>query len=190
MWVDNVVAGHGIIMGSAATGSPYISDCHFDAAAQLLEQIHGPLRSPATGESGRLIAFDQNEFASGDAYSISLAATGYAYVPSACDTMRCRVHIAFHGCLQNAAAVGMAFVRDAGYNRWAPSNALIVLYPQTVARYGVGGWPASCVLNPNACWDWWRYTGPTYHARDGAQAMLERFAGHRRTARPPIARHG
>ena len=188
-WVDNVAAGHGMIsvdhgIRCASTGSPYINDCHFDAAGQLLQQIYGPLKSAARGESGRLIAFDQDEFTSGDAYSISLAATGYAYVPSACDTMRCRVHVAFHGCLQNAAAVGMAFVRDAGYNRWAQNNALIVLYPQTAARYGVGGWPASFVLNPNACWDWWGYTGPTYHTREGAQiravqAMLERLAGHR-----------
>ena len=58
-----------------------------------------------------------------------------------------------------------------GYNRWAPSNALIVLYPQTVARYGVGGWPASFVLNPNACWDWWGYTGPHFLERDAPQML-------------------
>jgi poly(3-hydroxybutyrate) depolymerase len=185
-WVDNVAAGHGMIsidhgISCASTASPYINDCHFDAAGELLQHIHGPLKPPATGQGGRLIAFDQAEFTSGDAYSISLATTGYAYVPSACEMGRCRVHVAFHGCLQNAAAVGKAFVRDAGYNRWAESNALIVLYPQTIARYGFGGWPASFVLNPNGCWDWWGYTGPAYHTRGGAQvravqAMLERLA--------------
>lgn len=188
-WVDNVTAGHGMIsvdhgISCASTASPYINDCHFDAAGQLLQHIYGPLKAPVTSQSGRLIAFDQNEFASGDAYSISLAATGYAYVPSACDTARCRVHVAFHGCLQNVAAVGMAFVRDAGYNRWAESNALIVLYPQTVARNGVGARRASFVVNPDGCWDWWGYTGATYHTHDGAQiravkAMLERLSEHR-----------
>jgi poly(3-hydroxybutyrate) depolymerase len=94
------------------------------------------------------------------------------------------VHIAFHGCRQNADAVGAAFVREAGYNRWADSNHLIILYPQTISRYGFGGWPVSFVFNPNGCWDWWGYTGPFYHTRNGAQiravrAMLARLAEHR-----------
>jgi hypothetical protein len=42
----------------------------------------------------------------------------------------------------------------------------------------------SFVLNPNGCWDWWGYTGPVYHTRNGAQiraiqAMLARLAGLR-----------
>jgi poly(3-hydroxybutyrate) depolymerase len=188
-FVDNVGAGHGMVsvdhgVSCGSTAAPYINDCHFDAAGKLLQHIYGPLHSPAKQQTGKLLAFDQNEFASGEAYAISLADTGYAYVPSSCETARCRVHVAFHGCQQSAAAVGFAFVRDAGYNRWAESNAMVVLYPQTIARYGFGGWPVSFVLNPNGCWDWWGYTGPVYHTRSGAQiravqAMVERLAERR-----------
>jgi hypothetical protein len=185
-YVDGIDAGHAMITadhGANCTSSapPYINDCHFDAAGQLLRHVYGPLDNPpAVPETGRLIAFDQNEF-TGNAYGISLADTGYAYVPRSCDSARCHVHVAFHGCRQNADAVGFAFVREAGYNRWADSNRLIVLYPQTVVRYGFGGWPVSFVLNPNGCWDWWGYTGPLYHTRNGAQiravqAMLARLA--------------
>jgi poly(3-hydroxybutyrate) depolymerase len=187
-YVDGINAGHAMITSDhggscAVTAPPYINDCHFDAAGQLLQHIYGPLDPPAAPETGRLIAFDQSEFTA-DAYSISLANTGYAYVPRSCESAQCRVHVAFHGCRQNADAVGVAFVREGGFNRWADSNRLIVLYPQTIARYGFGGWPASFVLNPNGCWDWWGYTGPVYHTRNGAQiraiqAMLARLAGHR-----------
>jgi poly(3-hydroxybutyrate) depolymerase len=80
--------------------------------------------------------------------------------------------------------VGFAFVRDAGYNRWAESNAMLVLYPQTIARYGFGGWPVNFVLNPNGSWDWWGYTGSVYRTRNVAQmravrAMVERLAERR-----------
>jgi len=187
--VDNVGTGHGMVsvdhgVSCGSTAAPYINDCHFDAAGQLLQHIYGPLRPPAARQTGKLLAFDQNAFASGDAYAISLADTGYVYVPGTCETTRCRVHVAFHGCRQSAAAVGLAFVRHAGYNRWAESNGMVVLYPQTIARHGFGGWPLSFVLNLNGCWDWWGYTGPVYHTRSGAQiravrAMVERLSEHR-----------
>jgi hypothetical protein len=118
------------------------------------------LSQPAAKETGRLVRFDQREF--GDAYAISMADEGYVYVPPACETGRCRVHVAFHGCRQGAEAVGERFVREAGYNRWADANHLIVLYPQAIARYW---W----IYNPRGCWDWWGYTGAKYATKEGAQ---------------------
>jgi poly(3-hydroxybutyrate) depolymerase len=109
-----------------------------------------------------------------------MADTGYAYVPRACAAGRCRVHVAFHGCRQSVESVGDAFVRHAGYNRWADLNAMIVLYPQTTSRSV--WWPgAGFVFNPQGCWDWWGYTGPDYHTKSGRQiqavrSMLERLA--------------
>jgi len=95
-----------------------------------------------------------------------------------------RVHVAFHGCRQSAAQIGRRFVDGAGYNRWADSNRLLVLYPQTVPRHGlaVGSW--KWISNPFACWDWWGYTGSDYPTRDGLQiravrAMLDRLAAPR-----------
>ena len=172
-------AGHGMVTessGSAcgATAPPYINDCHYDAAGELLKYLLGDLAPPPAQESGALVRFDQAPYAGGDAAAIGLAAEGFIYVPQSCRSARCRIHVAFHGCAQNAESVGERFVRDAGYNRWADANRLLVLYPQTTARH-------LPLFNPRGCWDWWGYTGALYATRDGAQiravmAMIERLA--------------
>jgi len=189
--VRDVPAGHGMItldagQDCATTSSPFINDCDYDAAGRMLEHLLGPLAPPAAALAGRLVEFAQDEFADGDAFGISLAESAFAYVPRACATARCRVHVAFHGCRQSAQAVGERFVRDAGYNRWADANRVVVLYPQTVARSGWGarGWRWSFVVNPRGCWDWWGYTGSRYHTKRGAQiravrAMLDRLGAPR-----------
>ena len=51
------------------------------------------------------------------------------------------LHVVFHGCKQSASLVERKFVEHAGYNRWADTNAFIVLYPQTIAS-------SSAPLNP------------------------------------------
>ena len=63
------------------------------------------------------------------------------------------------------------FPREAGYNRSAESNRLIVLYPQVKTSF----W------SPRRCWDWWGYTGSAYHTKDGEQIravheMLKRLS--------------
>ena len=40
------------------------------------------------------------------------------------------LHIALHGCLQNVDFVGTDYVTRAGYNKWADTNNMIILYPQ------------------------------------------------------------
>jgi len=185
-FVSNVDAGHAMVTDDyggrcATTAPPFINDCHFDAAGKLLEHIYGKLNPAATKDSGRVVAFDQAEFVAGSPYDVSLADIGYAYVPKSCASTRCKVHVAFHGCKQSAEAVGEKFVRHAGYNRWADSNDIIVLYPQTISRSGFGLFSFTYVLNPNGCWDWWGYTGPEYHTHNGAQvravkAMIDRLA--------------
>jgi poly(3-hydroxybutyrate) depolymerase len=180
--IQSRAAGHAMVTtnaGGACASSepPYIVDCDYDAAGALLAHLIGPLRQPEARETGRLAAFDQRPFAEGNAYAVSLSDTGYAYVPAECVTGRCRVHVAFHGCQQNADRVGERFVRDAGYNRWADANRLIVLYPQTIARYFY-------VYNPRGCWDWWGYTGAEYATKAAPQiravmAMVERLGTRR-----------
>ena len=178
--VKDKPAGHAMVTenaGSACgeTEPPFINDCDFDAAGELLRHSLKELAKPAVQDTGRLLVFDQREFA--DAYAISMADEGYAYVPRSCDSQPCRIHVAFHGCRQNAEAVGERFVREAGYNRWADANRLIVLYPQTIARWW---W----VYNPRGCWDWWGYTGARYATKDAPQiravlAMVERLGSPR-----------
>ena len=169
-------AGHAMVTEAAgaacgASEPPFINDCDYDAAGALLNHLLGPLASPGK-PAGRILAFDQREF--GGSRDISMADTGFAYVPRDCARERCRVHVAFHGCRQGIEAVDETFVRNAGYNRWAEANRLIVLYPQAVARYW---W----VYNPRGCWDWWGYTGQRYATKDAPQmravmAMVERLA--------------
>jgi poly(3-hydroxybutyrate) depolymerase len=160
-------AGHAMVTTDAgnkdcaATKDPYINDCDYDAAGELLRHLIGPLK-PA-GKDGPLREFDE----------------GLVYVPGDCEKARCRVHVVFHGCRQSAGEIGDRFAREAGYNRWAETNRLIVLYPQVKATW----FP----FNPRACWDWWGYTDAAYHTKDGAQiravwAMLERLGAPRQSA--------
>lgn len=176
-------AGHAMVTEDAGnpcprTASPFVNDCDYDAAGVLLAHLLGRLRPRAGSDEGRLLQFEQSQYGG---KPIGLAETGYAYIPKECEVERCRVHVALHGCRQNAEAVGERFVRDAGYNRWAEANRLIVLYPQTVARSGWSPGAANFVWNPRGCWDWWGYTGPNYHTKEAPQirailAMVRRLS--------------
>lgn len=174
--VDHKPAGHAMVTLDAGnedcsvTEEPYINDCDYDAAGELLKHLIGGLKPPAMRLTGRLLEFDQSPFASG----ARMNGSGYLYVPKECETGRCRVHLAFHGCRQHADAVGDQFARNAGYNRWAETNRLIVLYPQAESSWSFFAY------NPRGCWDWWGYSGSSYHTREGAQikavmAMLKRL---------------
>ncbi len=148
--------------GECATSeAPYIGNCGFDAAHAILSALHGEAPAAAGPADGELRRFDQRAWldAGQDA---QLADSGFLYVPKACSAGEtCGLHVAFHGCQQNVDAVGEAFVRDAGYNRWADTYRMVVLYPQTRATFAP--------LNPKACWDWWGYGGPGYDTRAGGQ---------------------
>jgi len=193
--VGTIPAAHAMVTrgyGAACSSMqrPFINDCDFDAAGELLAHIYGPLRSPSAKEEGAVVPFDQNEFVDGGAHRHSMADEGYAYVPRSCVSDSCRVHVVFHGCLQQADAIGDVFVRHAGYNRWADSNHLIVLYPQLAARFGwTPGKHGGFVFNPLACWDWWGYDSAEYDTQAGPQikavrAMLERLASPRTQVAP------
>jgi hypothetical protein len=170
-------AGHAMVTENAGKScgtseAPFIVDCDYDAAGALLASLLGKLNAAAADASGRLVRFDQSRYGGSD---IAMAAEGFVYIPQPCEKQRCRIHVAFHGCRQGVADIGEQFVRDAGYNRWAETNALIVLYPQAIKRFSPFTW------NPRGCWDWWGYTGADYHTQSGAQiravkAMIDRLA--------------
>ncbi|XP_041441948.1 uncharacterized protein LOC121401407 [Xenopus laevis] len=179
--VYNIPAEHGMPTDSygGACGTKthdYINNCNYNGAYEALNHIYGGLQRPSSSATttGQLILFDQSEY-----FNLALPITygmdtaGYVYIPSSCQTgARCRLHIAFHGCVQGREAVGDKFVRNAGYNQVADLNNLIILYPQ--AR--------SNALNPNGCWDWWGYTGIAYATKNsfqvsGVERMLLRTMG-------------
>ncbi|MCU0974689.1 MAG: hypothetical protein MUC71_00055 [Steroidobacteraceae bacterium] len=164
-YVNSVPAAHGFptLDEGAACGEPadpYLNDCDYDAAGELLQHLYGDLAPRGRADPGSLIAFDQRRY---ENKSASLEPLGYAYIPAACrEGQPCRLHVAFHGCRQGVSMAGQAFIRNAGYNEWAESNGIVVLYPQ-VSR------SLAMPLNPQGCWDWWGYTGQDYAFRDGAQ---------------------
>lgn len=147
--------------GCAASNSPYIGNCNYDAAGAALQFMYGEMAAPADSLSGNIISYDQHALAGKQAET--LAQTGYAYVPQSCtEGTQCQVHISFHGCNQYADAVGKAYVEQTGLNRWADTNNIVVFYPQTRKSLFMP-------LNPQGCWDWWGYTDEHYATRDGAQ---------------------
>lgn len=161
----------------------FINNCNYDAAGLLLQHIYGPLNPPAATLTGTLVEFPQDEFIA-DPVAHSMNPTGFAFVPAACDDgAPCRVHVAFHGCLQYPDRIGDAYVRHAGYNQWADSNRIIVLYPQATAS------STATAFNPKGCWDWWGYDDPNYATRNGRQMhaiklMLDRIASGYNAAAP------
>lgn len=162
--VADKAAGHAFVTddeGGACerSGEPYVVDCDYDQAGELLKHIYGNLQPRVANPQGDFINFSQRPFRASED-SAGLAETGVVYVPKACrETAGCRVHIAFHGCAQNRELVGDAFIRESGFARWADSNRIIVLFPQIAAS----------PINPQACWDWWGYTGPHYLTREAPQ---------------------
>lgn len=107
--------------------------------------------------------------------NFDMAGTGYLYVPPSCRSAasRCRVHVALHGCKQDA----KRFALKAGYNNWADHYRVIVVYPAIAPEQPVSGSvcgmdPVPSALdasvikpNPNGCWDWWGYLDPGTHPR-------------------------
>ncbi|RUO28026.1 polyhydroxybutyrate depolymerase [Aliidiomarina sedimenti] len=157
----------------AGSESPYLGNCNYDAAGELLAALYGYLHEPGSGERA-LVTFDQQM--AGGRFADSLADEGYLYVPEECaQGQACSLHISFHGCNQHSAAVGDRFARESGLNRWADSNRLVILYPQVRPS-------TTEPMNPQGCWDWWGYTGADYATLDGLQIeavlkMINRMAG-------------
>ena len=188
-------AGHSWVtknFGNAcdANAKPFINDCRYDQAEDLLQTIYGPLQPPAVGPAGRIVAFDQTEFAPGKAAANGLLDTGYLYVPKACEPgaeRRCRLHVVLHGCLQSAEVLRDEFYTKIGVNEWADTNRILVLYPQahatTVAE--LPSQDASSLLNtnPEGCWNWWGYAGDKqFLTKQGVQvgaiwSMVQRVTG-------------
>ncbi len=183
-YVNTVPSGHALItpkFGNAcsANATPYISHCTvhgqgYDQAGALLKHIYGTLNPAASTLSGQVIAFNQREFA--DA-TTGMAEQAYVYVPASCSRTGalCNVHIALHGCMQSAQAVGNDFYSDTGYNNWADSNNLLVLYPQVNA--------SDIPYNPKGCWDWVGYTGATYATKSAVQMVAIKAMADRLTSK-------
>lgn len=182
----NMAAGHAVPtadFGNAcsATKDPFINNCGYDGAGELLKWIYGDLNQPAGELKGAFIEFDQSQFIA-NPNSHSMANTGWVYAPVSCQQGEaCKLHIVFHGCKQyptyqyfsggGMTTFGRTYVDHTGYNRWADSNHIVLLYPQATNGNG----------NPLGCWDWWGYDDANYAQKNGRQmaavrAMAERMS--------------
>jgi hypothetical protein len=144
----------------AGSGGSYINKCGYDQAGIILQHIYGALAAPNRGTlGGQLIAVGQSPFtAPAKPADYSLGERAFVYVPADCAAgVACRVRIALHGCLQSFDNIKDAYVRHVGYNEWADTNHIIMLYPQTQPSNLV---PPFGPSNPEACWDWWGYLDP------------------------------
>jgi len=157
--------------------SPFVSDCDYDGAKHVLLHLHGSLDALGNDAASKpAIEFDQRPFFPAGS-NAGMADTGYIYVPATCmgdPSPKCSLHVALHGCSQTTADVGIAFVEGAGYNRWADTNRMIVLYPQARKTGGMFS------DNPKGCWDWWGYTGAGWNDKRSIQmraiiAMVNRL---------------
>jgi poly(3-hydroxybutyrate) depolymerase len=159
--------------------APYINNCNFDLAGAVLQHLYGPLtaRTTAALPEGNFLEFNQAAFITGH----GMASTGWAYVPQACQaggSATCRLHVVLHGCKQNVGDVQQQYVRNTGYNRWAESNNIVMLYPQT------------SLSATNSCWDWWGYDSANYAKQSGPQmaaikAMVDQVSAGGANTPPP-----
>jgi poly(3-hydroxybutyrate) depolymerase len=153
----------------SSAASPYISNCGYDGAKAVLQHFYGTLNprnnAPA---AGNYIEFDQTAFSSGNP---GMASTGWVYVPQNCkDGAQCKVHVSLHGCQQSYSKIGDKYIKNTGYTRWADTNSIIVLFPQTVVDNTSRQTSASGSLaNPNACWDWIGWYGGNFAQKNGTQ---------------------
>jgi hypothetical protein len=163
----------------AAEAPPYVNDCDYDQARAILETVLGaPLNPPTEGDpTGTLHAFDQGPFIPDGKTPLQVALwdRGLVYVPKACeaDTAACRLHVAFHGCLQSDQILGDgagSFAALAGFHRWADTNALVILYPQARSTTIADGiYPTE--INPNGCWNWWGYASDGDYLHKGGDQI-------------------
>ena len=153
--------------GTAA--SPYISNCSYDGAKALLTKLYGTLNarnnSPA---AGNYTQFDQTPYTNGNA---GMETTGWIYVPANCASgSQCKLHVALHGCVQNYDTISDKFVKNTGYTRWADTNSIIVIFPQTkVDNTSHPTADSGSLANANGCWDWIGWYGTNFAQKAGVQ---------------------
>jgi len=163
-YVNDVEAGHTFPArgrGNACTAleAPFVGDCNYDAAGEILNYLYPELKAPGKEHETALAIITL-----AGAADAGMSDTAYLFVPPACvgTDQACPLHLVLHGCAQSAVTVGTDFIEQSGYLPWAEANNIVMAFPQV----------APAALNPYACWDWWGYTGAEYRWRDGKQMTV------------------
>ena len=114
----------------ATLSLPYLGDCDYDGAGMALRTLYGTLKPRTSMVSSNLMTFKQSSYIPFGVPS-SLGDNGWIYVPTSCQKSgtSCSLHVSLHGCEQGESVIGNQYAMYAGYNEWAESNNIIVLYP-------------------------------------------------------------
>jgi len=138
---------------------PYVSDCDYDAAGEMLQYLYPGLEAPGSETDLKL-----QETSLPGAAEAGMSDVAYLFVPPACDGggSACPLHLVLHGCAQSAVSVGTDFIEQSGYLPWAARNGIVLAFPQVTPS----------AVNPLGCWDWWGYAGPDYLWRSGKQMKV------------------
>lgn len=163
-------------------------------ASDVWEFDQQPLIDAVKGSTGAISAdsFGLHDVSPRRA-NLDMAAKGYLYVPPVCREAgsRCGVHVALHGCRQDA----RDFAVKAGYNNWAQHYRIVIVYPAiapdpnrlagsvcSMKGFALAAQYAWYEPNPNGCWDWWGYLdigwpeGPRYIGKAAPQMrVIERI---------------
>lgn len=149
---------------NACADQPAVAGQLYDAAGAWLQWFYGPLNRTDTAQlSAQPQPFSQKPYLknrNGEEVDkpedVAMGDMGYVYIPLSCHQGEaCRLHIAFHGCMQSANTLHTDYVNSAGMNEWADANHIVVLYPQAMPALAIAG---KVPTNPMGCWDWWGYT--------------------------------
>ena len=106
--------------------------CDYDGAGEAFKHFFGTLNPRTNAITSNLLEFDQTLYIPNlpNTPLASLGDIGFLYVPTSCQKgQQCRLHFSFHGCLQSETFISNTWPMNGGYNQWAESNNIIVVYP-------------------------------------------------------------
>ncbi|KAF2163260.1 hypothetical protein M409DRAFT_26304 [Zasmidium cellare ATCC 36951] len=171
---------------------PYIANCGYDGAGEVLKWLYGNGLKPRSERplSGSILPFRQT----GIFGAPGLAETAFVYVPEKCQQggkTACKLHVALHGCGMHHEHIGDKFLVNTGYNLWADTNEIVVLYPQTTVDNGTYPTWSGNLSNLNACFDWiGQYGESDWKTGDHMKAivnMVRTIIGHKSEPGPFIS---
>ena len=141
---------------------PYVGNCDYDGAGELLSFLYPGLNKPESQHVGDVVSVDLPGASDAD-----LMETAFLYIPGACEdgAQTCALHLVLHGCAQSAEVVGSDFIEMSGFLPWAEKNGIVLAFPQVRKSIAMP-------MNPHGCWDWWGYTDEDYAWRTGVQQTV------------------
>ena len=181
LYEGNIPSGHGIPTTNSGntkcstSDHPWRNQCNYDGANISLTHVFGELK-PKGDAVGEMRVFAQKEYmvGGGSPGGIGMHERGRIYIPRLCAKGdRCRLFVFLHGCEMNDEELGDVFYAQTGFNEYAETNNIVILYPQVTMLEG-----SDPQKNPLTCWDFLGYTGEDYALKGAPQMEVLRTMIH------------